>query len=82
MFLQIFEMKQGDEIKAFVFKIFEKKSVKNKKEFELKRFIPGIKNQVLFDLLTLNYIRTKIVKEKTGFRNLREIEDDKEKRRK
>ena len=78
MFLQIFEMKQGDEIKAFAFKIFEKKSVKNKKEFELKRFIPGIKNQVLFDLLTLNYIRTKIVKEKTGFRNLREIEDDKE----
>ena len=78
MFLQIFEMKQGDEIKAFAFKIFEKKSGKNQKEFELKRFIPHTKNQVLFDLLTLNYIRTKIVKEKTGFRNLREIEDGKE----
>ena len=78
MFLQIFEMKQGDEIIAFAFKIFEKKSGKNQKEFELKRFIPNTKNQVLFDLLTLNYIRTKIVKEKTGFRNLREIEDDKE----
>ena len=75
MYLQIFEMKNGDEINAFVFKLFEKKNTKNQKESELEKFMPGLKNQVIFDLLTLRYIRAKIVKEKSGFRNLREIED-------
>ena len=80
MFLQIFEIKDGNDIIAFAFKLFEKNNTKNKKDIELKKFIPGIKNQVLFDLLTLNYIRTRIVKEKSGFRNLRENEEDKDKR--
>ena len=78
MHLQIFEMKNGDEINAFVFKLFEKKNTKNQKESELEKFMPGLKNQVIFDLLTLRYIRAKIVKEKSGFRNLREIEDEKD----
>ena len=78
MLLQIFEIKNENEIIAFIFKLYEKKNVKNKKEFELKKFIPGVRNQIIFDLLTLNYIRAIIVKEKTGFRNLRENEDDKD----
>ena len=78
MFLQIFEIKYGDEIVAFVFKLFEKKNSKNKKEYEFKRFIPDNKNQFIFDLLNLHYIRAKIVKEKTGFRNLRENDNDKD----
>ena len=78
MFLQIFEMKNGDEIIAFVFKIFEKKNIKNQKESELKKFIPDLKYQILFDLLTLRFIRTKIVKEKSDFRNLRENDDEKD----
>ena len=76
-YLQIFEMKNiNNEIIGFTFKIFEKKNIKNKTEFELKKFIPELKNQIIFDLLNLNYIRAKIVKEKSGFRNLRENEDD------
>ena len=76
-YLQIFEMKNFDnEIIGFTFKIFEKKNIKNKKEFELRKFTPELKNQIIFDLLNLNYIRAKIVKEKSGFRNLRENEND------
>ena len=78
MFLQIFEMKNGDEIIAFVFKIFEKKNIKNQKESEFNKFIPDLKYQILFDLLTLRFIRTKIVKEKSGFRNLRENDEEKD----
>ena len=78
MYLQIYEMKNGDEIIAFIFKLYEKKNTQNQKESELNRFIPGIKNQILFDLLTLRYIRAKIVKEKSGFRNLRGMDEDKD----
>ena len=76
MFLQIFEMKYGEEIIGFIFKLFEKNNSKNKKENEFQQFIPDIKNQIIFYLLHMNYIRTKIVKEKTGLRNLLENEDD------
>ena len=77
LYLQIFEMVDYDnEIIGFAFKIFEKKKEKNKKNKELEQLIPKTKNQILFDLLTLNYIRTKIVKEKSGFRNLRENDND------
>ena len=33
----------------------------------------------MFDLLNLNYVRTIIVNEKSGLRNLRNIEDEEEK---
>ena len=72
MFLQIIEIKKGEEIIAFIFKLFERKKTKIKKEKELQKFIPDIKNLFIFDLLNLNCIRAKIVKEKTGLRNLRE----------
>ena len=78
LFLQIYEMKYSEnKIIGFIFKLFEKKNVKNKKDIELKKFIPDLNNQIiLFDLLNLNYIRAKIVKEKTGFRNLRDKDKD------
>ena len=77
LFLQIIEMTDHkNEIIGFVFKLFEKKKTKNKKNNELEQLIPKTKNELLFDLLTLNYIRIKIVKEKSGFRNLRENDND------
>ena len=79
--LQIFELKYKENIiNGFVFKLFESKNIKNKKKnINQKSFIPDSKTQIVFDLLNLNYIRTVIVKKKSGFRNLRISEEDKEK---
>ena len=38
--------------------------------------IPSYKNEIIFDLLNSNYIRTVVVKEKSGLRNLREKEEN------
>ena len=73
--LQIFEMKyKEDEIIGFVFKFTElKKKKKNETdEFTPEKMIPPFKNEILFDLMNLNYIRTIVVKKKSGLRNLRE----------
>ena len=74
--LQIMEMrfKEG-EILGFLFKITEikgKKDNKKKTEILIKNQIPHDKNEVIFNLLKLNYIRTILVTHKSGFRNLRE----------
>ena len=74
--LQIIEMrfKEG-EILGFLFKITEikgKKDNKKKTEILIKNKIPNDKNEVIFNLLKLNYIRTILVTHKSGFRNLRE----------
>ena len=77
-YLQIFEMKyKENEISGFVFKLYDiaKNSYKKKEELYKKEFIPGDNRQIIFDLLNLNYIRTIIVKKKSGLRNLREIEE-------
>jgi hypothetical protein len=74
--LQIIERqyKKG-EIIGFVFKFIELRNKKDKNEISQEVFLPNIRNEINFDLLNLNYIRTIIVKEKTGHRNLREVED-------
>ena len=74
--LQIIEMrfKEG-EILGYLFKITEikgKKDNKKKTEILIKNQIPNDKNEVIFNLLKLNYIRTILVTHKSGFRNLRE----------
>ena len=74
--LQIIEMrfKEG-EILGYLFKITEikgKKDNKKKTEILIKNKIPNDKNEVIFNLLKLNYIRTILVTHKSGFRNLRE----------
>ena len=77
--LQIIELKNqsNDIINGFIFKIYEqKKPNKDKINFQITEFIPSLKNQVIFDLLYLKYIRTIIVEKKSGFRNLRENEDE------
>ena len=75
--LQIREIKsQSNEISGFIFKIFEVKKPKKEKLNEINEFIPSLKNQVLFDLLNLKYIRTIIVSKKSGFRNLREDDEE------
>ena len=77
--LQIIEMKyKENEIIGFVFKFFEnQKNKKNKNIILPEELIPSsYKNIIMFDVLTLNYIRTKIVKLKTGLRNLRERGDE------
>jgi len=74
--LQIIEKKYKEgEIIGFVFKFIELRNRKDKNEISHKGFIPNYKNEINFDLLNLNYIRTTIVKEKTGMRNLREADD-------
>ena len=77
--LQIIEMKYNEgEILGFVFKFSDIQNNKNKnykKEYLLKKYIPSFKNEILFDLLTLHYIRTIIIKKKSGFRNLREKDE-------
>ena len=77
--LQIIEIKSqsNDIINGFILKIYEsKKNKKDKINFQVTEFIPSLKNQVIFDLLYLKYIRTVIVEKKSGFRNLRENEDE------
>ena len=74
--LQIIEKKYKEgEIIGFVFKFIELRNKKDKNEISHEGFIPNYKNEINFDLLNLNYIRTTIVKEKTGMRNLREADD-------
>jgi hypothetical protein len=74
--LQIIEKKyKKGEIIGFIFKFIELKNKKDKNEISQEGFLPNNKNEINFDLLNLNYIRTIIVKEKTGLRNLRAVEE-------
>ena len=76
-YLQIFEMKyKENEIKGFVFKFIDiQKNKKYFSELSPRDLLPTNKNEIIFDLLTLNYIRTIIVQHKSGLRNLRENEE-------
>ena len=69
--------KEG-EIIGFVFKFNEiQKKEKFKNSISLQELVPPIlKNEIIFDLLSLNYRRVLIVKKKSGFKNLREEEED------
>ena len=74
--LQIKEMKfKEGEILGFLFKITEiktKEDNKKKNDNLIKNQAPDGKNEIIFDLLKLNYIRTMLVTHKSGLRNLRE----------
>ena len=45
---------------------------KDNKNINYKELIPKSNHEIMFDLLGLNYIRTILVKKKSGFRNLRD----------
>jgi len=65
---------------ALAFKFTEISNKQNKNKLNNERYIPKCnQNLILFDLINLNYIRTLIVKQKSGFRNLRNFEEEKEK---
>ena len=73
--LQIIEMKyREDQILGFIFKFSEiPNNNKIKNEIIPHEYMPLYhKNEIIFDLFNLNYIRTITVIEKTGLRNLRE----------
>ena len=62
---------------AFLFKLTEINLKFNKDKLNTKVFIPKCdKNLIMFDLLNLNYIRTFLVNKKSGFRNLRNREEN------
>ena len=80
-FLQIKPISfDGCENVSFLFKFTELSSKKKKKKIKNEElFRPQCdKNLILFDLLNLNYVRTIIVNEKSGMRNLRNVEDEEE----
>ena len=76
--LQIFEMMyEEQEIIGFLFKFIEmSQKKKEKKEILEADYIPPFKNEIIFDMLKLHYIRTVIVQKKSGLRNLRDKEDN------
>ena len=70
-------MKFGDSnIIGYVFKIIDSLSKRNNANFNQETCIPNSKKEILFDLLSLNYIRTEIVSEKIGLKKLRENENN------
>ena len=74
--MQISVMKyNSDEIIGYVFKFVDLTKKKNDKEISLNDFIPKGNKEIIFDLLSLNYIRTILVTEKSGNHNLREKEE-------
>ena len=66
-----------DKIIGFSFKITEIQR-KEKNNLNYSDFIPRSKHEIMFDLLNLNYIRTILVEKKTGLRNLRDNENNKD----
>ena len=65
---------------AFIFKLAEISSKKGKKKLNNEMYIPkSDKTIIMFDLLYLRYFRTLLVSEKSGLRNYRNPEDEKEK---
>ena len=76
IFMQITEMKFGEgEIIGYVFKFVDSITKKGEIKLHEESLIPFGNKEILFDLLSLNYIRTEIVSEKTGKNNLREKEE-------
>ena len=77
IYIQISTMKFGEtNLVGYVFKIVDTISKKKNEVINPDSFIPKNKKEILFDLLSLNYIRTETVKKKIGKRNLREKEDN------
>ena len=62
----------SDKIIGFSFKITDFIKKKEKANVNYNYYIPKTNNEIMFDLLNLNYIRTIVVKHKSGLRNLRD----------
>ena len=78
LYLQIMPIKYNNNNIAFTFKFTEIIKRKDKNKFNNDLYLPEFnKYLIMFDLLRLNYIRTLLVNNKSGLRNLRNIEADK-----
>ena len=68
--INVFRNKYNDII-GICFRMIEnnKNTIKN---IQLSDYMPKIGKEFLFDIITLNYVRTIIVNKKSGFRNLRD----------
>ena len=76
-FMQLNIMKFGEgNIIGYLFKIVD--SISKKKNINIREefYLPNNNKEILFDLLSLNYIRTEIVHKKTRNINLREKDDN------
>ena len=76
--MQIIEMKfRENEILCFAFKFTEINKKKSKdKKINFQNYIPTYKNEIIFDLLNLKYIRAVIVKKKSGLKNIIKIDEE------
>ena len=76
--MQIIEMKyRENEIICFAFKFTEINKKKSKdKKINFQNYIPTYKNEIIFDLLNLKYIRAVIVKKKSGLKNIIKIDEE------
>ncbi len=71
-YLQINDFKySNDNIVGFCFKLTEVHKKENK-NINYTDLIPRTNHEIMFDLLSLNYIRTVLVQKKSGLRNLRD----------
>ena len=71
-YLQINDFKyNNDNIVGFCFKLTEVHKKENK-NINYTDLIPRTNHEIMFDLLSLNYIRTVLVQKKSGLRNLRD----------
>ena len=74
--MQINVMKYNeDEIIGYIFKFVELSKKIKDNEIIYKDYIPNGNKEIIFDILSLNYIRTTLVTVKSGHRNLREKEE-------
>ena len=64
-----------NEIIGICFRLMDVKS-NTSNYIDYNKYIPKNKNEFLFDIITLHYIRAKIVEEKTGKKSILDFEDD------
>ena len=75
LFLKINIFRNNDDIIGICFRLIDKKKTLLK-NIKIKDYIPRIGREFLFDILTLNYIRTIIVNKKTGYKSLRDKDEE------
>ena len=72
-----FRYSNSVDILGYCFK-FTELNQKKPREINENDFVPKTNNEIMFDILSLNYIRTILVEKKSGLRNLRDINENNE----
>ena len=77
--IKTIKFKENENL-GFIFKFTEISKKKGKKKLNNNNYIPKCnQNLIMFDVLNLRYFRTLLVDKKSGFRNYRNPEQEKEK---